>query len=628
MHLQHLPHRQYHQGLPAGRPPRRRLARAFALALALPALATPPALLAQGSAAPEAAETPDPVQQTWVWLATAPQAEPGPAPTDLGPGFEAFDRLASAAHEPGKAEPDALVRAALAARLSRQLVTLPLEERGALLETLSQHEALAAELAFHLCSEDDPAAAHRLLGRLLEHRAQRPEDVAELAPLAAAICSVHDQPRDRRVNEHQVPLIDAVALFDYFESNERTLEFDPRTTPASLLVFVADANGSIDQLDWARRRYGRDGNVGNRYHEITYDTRALRQEGIEKKVTASGQYDLESIRRHGGVCAVQAYFAMTVGKASGIPTCYVVGRGGEVSHAWVGFLEEAGRDGARWNFSEGRYEAFEDVQGTVLHPQTWSRVPDAYLSIAAYETWAKPQDRRRSTALTDAAARIGALSEAYAGPADVSPEIRARQLDLLEQALRHNSGNLPAWELARSLLSSPGLSLDQRERWARAIDQLAGQASPDFAFEMLEPMFNAESDPKIRFNFWDWAAQRYAGRKDLPARARLAQARIMVEQGRPADAYEAARTVFEQYHEAGPVAMQALALAEQLLSEQGTTPVELYQWAFRQLRQPSRMQSWALRQTVWHQVGTRYAQLAEQAGDTRTAASVRRRLDR
>ena len=63
-----------------------------------------------------------------------------------------------------------------------------------------------------------------------------------------------------------------------------------------------------------------------------------------KKVTAAG-WSLPNILQHGGVCADQAYFAVTVGKSIGVPTAYTIGLGGEVGHAWVGFLQARGKRG-------------------------------------------------------------------------------------------------------------------------------------------------------------------------------------------------------------------------------------------------------------------------------------------
>lgn len=566
---------------------------------------------------------PDPVAETWTWLKDAPVTSVSSPDDLLCPGSAALDRLIP---DINIMKPEGLVRADLAARLSAQLAALPPEERAPIAGFLAQNERLAAEVAFLLGPTDDIPAAYRVLGRLIEGYGTK---VADLAPLAAALAAVHDQPRDRRVNENTVHPIDAAELFGYYAANERTMLVSLRDSPAELLVHLADATGSIAELDWARQRYARDKNVGNRYKEITYDSRALKQTDATKRVTEAGGYTLQAIRERGGVCADQAYFAETVGKAIGIPACYVRGKAGEVSHAWVGFIEQSGRRSLRWNFAAGRYDEFEDTQGKVTDPQTWASIPDAYLAIEAYAAALTPEQRQESTALADAARRSGSLAWQSGGEAAITKDLTARQLDLLEAALRRNPGNLEAWVLARNIVASPTSTLAQKERWTQAVDRLAGVSSPDFAVEILTPIFAAEANPAIRANLWDWAAGRFASRPDLAARARLEQARTLVDQGRQSDAAAAARAVFDAYPEAGVVSLESLAMASELLEGlgRGEEVLKMYEQAFRRLRQPRRLASVFLAQTNWFQVGSRYADLLEASGDARKAGEIRRRLD-
>lgn len=561
---------------------------------------------------------PDPVQAVWHWLAT----DPDPSDAAANPGATAFDLALRALDT---RQPEALPRAALAARLGTQLVDLPDTQRAPLIAYLTGHEEVAAELAFLLGPHDQTTAAYAVLARLIEAHAER---VAELAPLAAAICVVHDQPREWRINENTVPLIDPVELFGYYAANERSMILDLQHSPATLLVHLADAAGTLEEYEWARKRYARDKNIGNRYSEINYDTRSFKQEGVDKRVTEAGAYSLQSIRQLGGVCADQAYYALSVGKACGIPACYVRGKTDGAGHAWVGFVEQSGRRGIRWNFSAGRFGDFEEVRGSVTDPQTWQVVPDGDLAVASASVSIPLERRRQSAALVDAASRLGYPAR-QRGQAGAPPETRASQLDLLEAALRLDPGNLSAWRFARNLIATPDSTLEQKEHWTQAVDQLAAQSYPDFAFEFVEPIFRAEEDPAVKLNLWDWAANRFAPRPDLAARARLAQTRVMIQQDRKPDAIAAARAVFDQYADAGPAAVEALTLAEQLLTELGQPDeaLRMYEQAFRQLRQPGRMNSLFFKQTTWYQVGSRYAELLETAGDARKAQTLRKRLE-
>lgn len=561
-------------------------------------------------------QTQDPVAAVWEYL-----ADPGAYTKPTLPGIDALDQ---AIQELDLQDTSDLPRAALAFRLQQQLGTLPPDDRAPLVKALSAHENLAAEVAFLIGPDDHTPEAYAVLRRLLDAYGER---VAELAPLAAAICVVHDEPRDRRVNENTVPLIDPVDLFGYYEANERSMLFRLDDLPGPTLVYLADAAGTLDEYDWARKRYSRDRNIGNRYQEITYDSRAFHQEGAEKRVTEAGGYSLQTIRQLGGICADQAYFALSVGKACGVPTCCDTGKGGAVAHAWLGFLQRDGSRGARWNFSEGRYKEYEDVRGSVTDPQTWETIPDAQVAVTASSISIAKDRRWQSMALIDAANRVAARAYSRSS-SGLPPETIAEELDMLEAAVGLDPGNVRAWLFARNLVATPGSTLEQKERWTRAVDQLTAQVYPDFAFFFVAPIFDAETDQNTRFKLWDWAATRFSDRPDLAAQARLVQTRIMIDQGRKQDAVAAARAVFDQYGGSTVLGVEALSLAEQLLDELGQhgAVLDMYEKAFRKLRQPGRMQQAFLRQTSWFQIGARYAELLTRSGDARKAEAIRRRL--
>ena len=80
---------------------------------------------------------------------------------------------------------------------------------------------------------------------------------------------------------------------------------------------------------------------------------------------------------------------------------------------------------------------------------------------------------------------------------------------------------------------------------------------------------------------------------------------------------------------------QALALAyarnlgaAQMLEEagRGSETLDLYERAWRKLKQPGKMHEGARAQSSWYRVGVRYAELLDRAGDPRGARSVRNRL--
>ncbi len=291
--------------------------------------------------------------------------------------------------------------AAFALRLVRQLKQADETVRVELLKYLQENAALASTLSFLIKPDrDDPGKVYALLNELRKHRADRLDDYANLV---AAICVVHEDPFRRRVNENVGQSPSPLAIFDYFVANEKRMLFGIRDVPAELLIYVVDTTASVAEMTWALSRYAGDPAVGARFFDIEYDLDHFRR-GQPKKVTLAG-WNLPNILQYGGVCADQAYYAMSVGKSIGVPTAYASGRASTVSHAWVGFLQARGPN-AWWNFDMGRYAEYQGVRGNVLDPQIRRRIPDSFISLLAELARNSRAYRQAAAAYTDAAMRL------------------------------------------------------------------------------------------------------------------------------------------------------------------------------------------------------------------------------
>jgi len=243
-------------------------------------------------------------------------------------------------------------------------------------------------------------------------------------------------------------------------------------------------------MNWALDKYARDPKVGGRFFDIKYDYENYRH-GTPKRVTVDG-FNLPNIARYGGVCADQAYFAASVGKSIGVPAVYAHGAAANSGHAWVGFLEATAREGW-WNFDIGRYEAYRNVRGSVLDPQLREEIPDSYLSLLGEIIGSRLADRHNGIALTDAANRLMELEKKSAAfepaPAGVATGIPtkprkpdlASELELLELAVKQNPADRWSWLHVRDLAKGGRLSLDQKKKWAEALQRLCGNKYPDFA---------------------------------------------------------------------------------------------------------------------------------------------------
>ncbi len=553
---------------------------------------------------------------------------------------EAEGTFALAVAEATPRQWDAVREAAFARRLVWQLGASKLEagKRAELLKYLRANDELARTLAFLVKTRDNVPGVYALLDKL---RAKHGAELDKYANLTAAVCVVHDVPFERWINENELKSPDAVAIWEYYKQNEGAMLFGVQNVPAELLEYVVDTTASIDEMKWALGRYAKDPMVGRRFFDIQYDYDAFRK-GTKKKVTEMG-YNLQNILKYGGVCADQAYFAMAVGKAIGVPTAYAVGESAEAGHAWVGFLQAQGTKGW-WNFDMGRYEEYRGIKGTVEDPQTGEAIPDSYVSLLAELIGTKAADRETAVALTDAAAELmwldanGKALTPPALPAGVEAISNGRrtprkadvegELELLQAALGQNVGYAPAWFAVRNLAHDGKLTLEQKKKWSEAVLRLCGAKYPDFALAVLKPMVQTVDDVAEQNRIWNAASAVFAGRADLSAEIRMAQAAMWVEAGKPQLAGQCYEDVITKYANAGPFVLKALAGAEAMLAQTGQRDkvVTLYGDTWKRINKPQDA-GIAVPQSNWYVVGKMYAEKLGEAGDKAKAQAVKGALE-
>ena len=112
------------------------------------------------------------------------------------------------------------------------------------------------------------------------------------------------------------------------------------------LAWVVDAPVPGSELVWAQDHadYGR-GDWGQAYFSIQY-----RMDRATARTDIYDEYTLAEIKKKGGICMDQAYYASITAKANGIPAMAIDGEGDSGGHAWVQW--EASRNG--WSVA-GRY---------------------------------------------------------------------------------------------------------------------------------------------------------------------------------------------------------------------------------------------------------------------------------
>jgi hypothetical protein len=525
---------------------------------------------------------------------------------------------------------EAFREAAFALRLVGQLQVAPADKRLGLLKYLRANDALAREIVFSMSSKNRVGDVYALLDRLRQERGER---VTQYANLAAAICLVHDRPFERKFLEYTLHAVDPLQIFDYFVANDAKLVHSVRDQPVELLMYVVDTTADIDEMNWAMVRYAGTRLVGKLFFQVEYDW-ANWETGVPKKINAV-KYGLPALLKYGGVCGDQAYFAVGVGKAIGVPTAMVHSESAESEHYWCYFFEFKGK-ASTWNFDEARYDSYMNIKGAVVDPQTREQIPDTYVALLAELVNTTPQARESGRALADAALRMMELEKRSQGlptapPAGTGDNLRARkvgieaELELIDLAVHESSRDRYCWEPLRQLAAGGKLTTEMKRDWSDALVKACGKKYPDFALAMLTPMVKTVPDLAEQEGIWDWVYDMVKARSDLAAEVRMQQAAVCEATGRPEKAQTYYKEVIDRYANSGPFVIDALDKAAKVLraSNQRGKALKLYEDTWAHIEPPREIIGPFESQSNWYKVGQTLISLLDEAGEKAKAQKVR-----
>ncbi|MDF1808140.1 MAG: hypothetical protein P1U42_00435 [Phycisphaerales bacterium] len=468
------------------------------------------------------------------------------------------------------------------------------------------------ELGLLVSEKDSPREVIRVATELMDNH---PDQVEKYPALAAAICVVHDLPEGTRysvrVNENSPSGASALEIFEFYVDNARSMFIKPDRLPAIDLVYVVDISEDIDQLEWAIKSYGTSPGIDQRFFEIVYDNEHFTQ-GKPKKVTTAGNYCLESIKKHGGVCADQAYFAMSVAKACGIPSGYVFARGADVSHAWVGYLEVRGRR-AEWNFDAGRYPEYQKLRGNLLNPQTGEYISDGRVGIlgeAARSTLNKVHHAMAAQKI------VHRMNEGYWREVEQMEldtkgnERKARtssvndRLALLQKTLSSCAGVPRAWDMVTTIAKSGDMDEKNLDVWSRAALQLAGKTHQDFSFDFLSDLISTIDDADRQHKMWEWAFGQFRTRPDLAAAVRFEQGKLWDNNDNPEYAWIAYQDVLDKFLNEGPMSVLAIQSLGNLLikNDKRSAYLKLLEDTARKVLRPQDMGTNFAKQSNFYQI--------------------------
>lgn len=367
------------------------------------------------------------------------------------PRAKAVERWLQAVERAGGGHPN------MAARYELPPGSLAAEVSPALQRWLIGQPAFAEEFFATIDPQDQPLAVLGILNRL---HAANPALFVDYASLALAIAVVYDVPPPPDWPHGQVaPILlprrlpDPVAAFNYWTRLDRNnaTSHRLRRLPARELKFVVDTSTPFAELDWARA------NVTPPLPQLAqaYGMVQYRMERVTKNqfIWPGHDYRLETILRDGGICVDQAYFAVQVGKARGIPTLLFRGAGLDGRHAWFGYLSTNG-----WMLDAGRYAEQRFVSGLARDPQTWRELTDHELRFLS--------ERFHLAPLFALASVHAAFAQEYRQKGDASAALAAAR-----EATRREPRNLAGWQALIAAEEDSNVEARAREATLRAAMQ-------------------------------------------------------------------------------------------------------------------------------------------------------------
>jgi hypothetical protein len=510
-------------------------------------------------------------------------------------------------------------------------------EPGTVIDLFKSHPEFMVELGLLVHEKDNTQGVLGLAQRLMSERS---EQVNRFPALAAALCVVHDmqgsKPYSRWVNEHTPESGDPIKIFDFFVNNANTMSINPSDLPALALVFVVDVTETPEQLQWAHNRFRSNPAIKDRFFEIEYDSLHFRQNRPKRVTSEPGDYNLQKINQFGGVCADQAYYAMSVAKACGIPSGYIIAKGADVSHAWVGFVEGRGRR-LSWNFDAGRYSDYQNLRGNMINPQIRESESDGRIGVLGGAMSAQGEQVLASMASARVAKRMHEDNWSLDEEAELDTRGNVRttrengvggQLELLKANLAKCAGVPGAWDRVVEIASSGEMDEKQLDVWSRAVMQLAGRQHQDFAFDFLFDLISTQSEAQRQHEMWEWSFKQFRQRPDLASAVRFQQGMLWIQNENLEYAWLAYSDVVDQFINDGPMVVSALDMMSQMLTDRGKGGeiVPYLERAAQRVKQPGDMSSQFARQSNYYRIHEMLAEAYATTGRDADAQRVRTKI--
>jgi tetratricopeptide (TPR) repeat protein len=485
--------------------------------------------------------------------------------------------------------------------------------------------------------------------------------VREYPDLAVAFATSQPQ-KHQREQPRPASMLDS---FRWYTDPKLKFRCDLKVLPYDLLRYLADTRISIAERQWAMAAYGRSSDPAESYFHIDYDMDHLTK-GKPKKIDAV-PYSLDNLKRLGGVCHDEAYFASEVCKAVGVPACVVFGRGGSgVPHSWLACLRVKGvrlPDGgqgqeARWDAQVARYAEHHYFIGAVHEPAGGEELYDSVLRLYGEAAMLPLQQQEEADAAVALARLVeqasGAdkppdptgtpalrkLAEAYdlnrsadpgspkadtswMSPAPKRPLGMPLAEDLMLLAIQRNLADPHAWDFLVELRKRDRLPVDRLDRFFEALMTRAVAKYPDFTYLMIMRTVPTIPEPAHRERVYKKVLDIFAKRPDLHGRILIAMADDYREQGKKELALQTYQQATVKCVHVAELVVKAAERAEEMFNDANRRDlaIDMYQHLFGKVQKDD-MAGIFRNQTSHYQLGRRLADLLKAAGRPDAAKKV------
>lgn len=225
---------------------------------------------------------------------------------------------------------------------------------------------------------DDRKKALEIVRQLFEHD---PKERDKFSKLIFAFSAVWDQERPLIHNfmGNNAPKYEArlTERYDLLKSvyNAKNCPMDLKYLNARMLIYVVDLPVPVSEMKWSlENEKGRASTWGKKFDDVQYDVPRFNKNQF---VWNHGEYSLESVKKHGGICIDRAYYTAITARSWGIPSMIFTGKGRTGGHAWLGLMKSA----RKWTMDVHRYSQGNYSAGKARNPQTNQLINDHELEL-------------------------------------------------------------------------------------------------------------------------------------------------------------------------------------------------------------------------------------------------------